>query len=50
MYNSYEAFTTHFMEVFGSSADEISPTDQLLRQGETTMSEYTIQFYNFGGG
>uniref|UniRef100_A0A9J7YZD5 DUF4939 domain-containing protein n=1 Tax=Cyprinus carpio carpio TaxID=630221 RepID=A0A9J7YZD5_CYPCA len=44
MNNSYEPFTTHFKEVFGSSADEISTADQLLRlrQGEMTMNECTI--------
>lgn len=38
---SFEAFTAHLKEVFGSSADEISTANQLMRlcQGDTTTSE-----------
>uniref|UniRef100_A0A9J7Y7T6 DUF4939 domain-containing protein n=1 Tax=Cyprinus carpio carpio TaxID=630221 RepID=A0A9J7Y7T6_CYPCA len=39
--NSFEAFTSHFKEVFCSSVEEISTAEQLLRlrQGETTTSD-----------
>ncbi len=44
--NSYEAFTNHFKEVFGSATGALSVSDQLLRlhQGTSSTNEYTLQF------
>ncbi|XP_058604706.1 uncharacterized protein LOC131522871 isoform X2 [Onychostoma macrolepis] len=44
--NSYEAFTHHFKEVFGSSTGAFSVSDQLLRlrQGTSSTHGYTLQF------
>ncbi len=44
--NSYDAFTNHFKEVFGSATGLLSVSDQLLqlRQGSSTTSDYTLQF------
>ncbi len=44
--NSYEAFTNHFKEVFGSATGEFSVSDQLLclRQGASSTNDYTLQF------
>ncbi len=44
--NSYEAFTNHFKEVFGSATGALSVSDQLLRlrQGSSSTKEYTLQF------
>ncbi len=44
--NSFEAFVAHFQEVFGQSTGSLSIPDQLirLRQGRSTVSDYTLQF------
>ncbi len=44
--NSYEAFTNHFKEEFGSATGALSVSDQLLRlrQGTSSTNEYTLQF------
>uniref|UniRef100_A0A9J7ZJC5 DUF4939 domain-containing protein n=1 Tax=Cyprinus carpio carpio TaxID=630221 RepID=A0A9J7ZJC5_CYPCA len=44
--NSYEAFTNHFKDVFGSTTGELSISDQLLRlrQGASSTNDYTVQF------
>ncbi len=44
--NSYEAFTNHFKEVFGSATGALSAADQLLclRQGSSSTHEYTVKF------
>lgn len=44
--NSYEAFTNHFKEVFGSATGVLSVSDQLLwlRQGGSPIHDYTLQF------
>ncbi len=44
--NSFNAFTTHFGEVFGLSTGSLSIADQLirLRQGTSSVSAYTLQF------
>uniref|UniRef100_A0A671RHV1 Retrotransposon gag domain-containing protein n=1 Tax=Sinocyclocheilus anshuiensis TaxID=1608454 RepID=A0A671RHV1_9TELE len=44
--NSYEVFTNHFKEVFGSTTDVLSVSDQLLqlRQGASPIHDYALQF------
>ncbi len=44
--NSYDFFTNHFKEVFGSATGMLSVSDQLLRlrQGSSTTRNYTLQF------
>ncbi len=44
--NSYEAFTTHFKEVFGGATGALTVADQLLRlrQGSSSTQEYTVKF------
>lgn len=42
--NYYEAFTSHFKEVFGCATGELSVSDQLLwlRLGTTPINDYTL--------
>ncbi len=44
--NSFDAFSSHFKEVFGLSTSSLSIADQLLclRQGDSSASDYTLQF------
>ncbi len=44
--DSYEAFTNHFKEVFGSATGALTASDQLLglRQGTSSTYEYTLHF------
>ncbi len=44
--NSFDAFVAHFKEVCGQSTGSLSIPDQLirLRQGRSTVSDYTLQF------
>lgn len=44
--NSLMAFVTHFKEIFGQTSSDLSVNNQLfwLRQGKSTVSDYTLQF------
>ncbi len=44
--NSFDAFSSHFKEVFGLSTGSLSIADQLIRlhQGDSSASVYTLQF------
>ncbi len=44
--NSYEAFITHFKEVFGGATGALTVADQLLRlrQDSSSTQEYTVKF------
>ncbi|KAL0153251.1 hypothetical protein M9458_051426 [Cirrhinus mrigala] len=44
--HSYEQFTSHFSEVFSTTTDQLSTSDQLFRlqQGNSTIHQYTLHF------
>ncbi len=44
--NSFDAFSSHYNEVFGLSIGSLSIADQLicLRQGDSSASDFTLQF------
>ncbi|KAL0199034.1 hypothetical protein M9458_007574, partial [Cirrhinus mrigala] len=46
LFNDLKAFTAHFKEVFSTSSDELSTSDQLfrLRQGSSSVGDYTLSF------
>jgi len=45
--DSFEDFSSHFQEVFGLATGSLSVSDQLilLRQGSSSASDYTLQFW-----
>ncbi|KAL0150990.1 hypothetical protein M9458_053717 [Cirrhinus mrigala] len=46
LFNDLKAFTAHFKEVFSTSSDELSTSNQLfcLRQGSSSVGDYTLTF------